>query len=132
MWREQRWYHSPNGAVMVRRHLWNAAGFASLALGTIGIVVPLLPTVPLYILAAFCFARGNPAWEARLLAHPRYGSHLVAWRERGAVSRKGKIAATAAFALSIGLGLWLLTWPWLLLPPVVAMISLGWLWTRPE
>ncbi len=132
MWREPRWHLLPVVAVMRRRHFWSLAGLAALALGTIGIAVPLLPTVPLYILAAFCFARGNPVWEARLLAHPRYGSHLVAWRERGAVSRKGKFAATAAFAASIALGLWLLTWPWLLLPPMIALISLGWLWTRPE
>ena len=132
MWREPRWHLLPVVAVMRRRHFWSLAGLAALALGTIGIAVPLLPTVPLYILAAFCFARGNPVWEARLLAHPRYGSHLVAWRERGAVSRKGKFAATAAFAASIALGLWLLAWPWLLLPPAIALISLGWLWTRPE
>lgn len=116
----------------LKARLWNLAGLASLALGTIGIAVPLLPTVPLYILAAFCFARGNPALEARLLAHPRYGPHLIAWRERGAVSRHGKIAATATFAVSILLGVWLLVWPWLLLPPAVAVVTLGWLWTRPD
>lgn len=116
----------------LRQKLWNAAGFIALATGSIGIVVPLLPTVPLYILAAFCFARGNRAWEARLLAHPRYGPHLVAWREQGAVSRKGKLAATAAFAVSIALGLWLLVWPWALLPIATAILCLTWLWTRPE
>ena len=104
----------------------------ALGTGTIGIVLPLLPTVPFYILAAFCFARGSPAWEARLFAHPRYGPHLVAWRTRGAISRKGKIAATMAFAVSIALGLWLIPWPWWLLPPAVALVCLSWLWTRPE
>jgi uncharacterized protein len=117
---------------MSKRRLWSAAGFAVLALGTIGIVVPLLPTVPLYILAAFCFARGNRRWEARLLGHPRYGPHLVAWRERRAVSRHGKVASTAAFAVSIVLSLWLLVWPWPLLPLAAAVVTLGWLWTRPE
>ncbi len=115
-----------------REKLWNAAGLAALAIGSVGIVLPLLPTVPLYILAAFCFARGNRAWEARLLAHPRYGPHLVAWRERGAISRRGKMAATIAFAVSIGLGLALLSWPWVLLPVATAGICLSWLWTRRE
>lgn len=114
------------------QRFWNAAGLAALALGGIGIALPLLPTVPFVILAAFCFARGNPAWEARLLAHPRYGPHLVAWRLHGAVSRRGKVAATAAFAASIALGLWLLVWPWPLLPIATAIICLAWLWTRPE
>ncbi len=114
------------------RRLWLVGGMASVATGTIGIFVPLVPTVPFYILAAFCFARSNRAWEARLLAHPRFGPHIVAWRERGSISRKGKLAATGAFAVSIALGFAMLSLPWLLLPPAVAAISLTWLWTRPE
>ena len=114
------------------RHFWNASGLIALVLGTVGIAVPLLPTVPFFILAAFCFARGNPVWETRLLAHPRYGPLIRAWRDGGIISRRGKLAATAAFALSIGLGIWLIAWPWSLVPPGVAAISLSWLWTRPE
>ena len=82
------------------RPLWTAAGVTSLVLGAIGAVLPLLPTVPFVILATFCFARGNPAWEAKLLAHPTFGPHIRNWRERGAISRKGKLAATGAFAAS--------------------------------
>lgn len=114
------------------RSLWNFCGLCALAAGTVGIALPLLPTVPFYILAAFCFARGNPQWEQRLLAHPRYGPHLVSWRERGAISRKGKVAATGSFAVSIALGLWLLAWPWSALPSVVAAACLIWIWTRPD
>lgn len=54
-----------------RRPAWLAAGVFCLALGTIGIVVPLLPTVDMVGLAAFCFACGDRRWEAWLLAHPR-------------------------------------------------------------
>lgn len=114
------------------RHLWNGAGLIALALGTIGIALPLLPTVPFYILAAFCFARGNPVWEAKLLAHPRYGPMIRDWRERGVIRRRGKVAATIAFAFSIALGIAMIAWPWVLLPPAVAIICLSWLWTRPE
>ena len=114
------------------RPLWTAAGVTSLVLGAIGAVLPLLPTVPFVILATFCFARGNPAWEAKLLAHPTFGPHIRNWRERGAISRKGKLAATGAFAASIMLGLWAMHWPYAAIPPVVAAICLSWLWTRPE
>ncbi len=116
----------------MNRHFWMAAGVISLGLGAIGAVLPLLPTVPFVILAAFCFARGNPAWEAKLLAHPTFGLHIRNWRERGAVSRKGKLAATGAFAMSILFGFWAMRWPYVAIPPVVAMICLSWLWTRPE
>jgi uncharacterized membrane protein YbaN (DUF454 family) len=116
----------------MRRHLYLIAGFTSLGLGAIGVVVPLLPTVPFMILAAFCFARSSPRLEARLLDDPRFGGHIRRWRERGAISRKGKQAALGAFAFSAALGLLLSPWPWFLVPVAAALIGGSWIWTRPE
>ena len=107
-------------------------GFASLVLGAIGAVLPLLPTVPFVILAAFCFARSSPSLERRLIEHRRFGPHLEAWRSRGAISRNEKGAALAAFALSAAAGLWLLELPLALAPAAVALIGSGWIVTRPS
>ncbi|MGS1015413.1 YbaN family protein [Allosphingosinicella humi] len=107
-------------------------GMISLLLATVGAVLPLLPTVPFLILAAFCFARGSPRLEALLVQHPRFGPHIQAWRSRGAISRKGKRAAFIAFALSAVLGFVLLTWPWSVLPLVVGIIGAAWIATRPS
>jgi uncharacterized protein len=109
-----------------------AAGLLSFGLGSIGIFLPLLPTVPLYILAAFFFARSSPALERRLIEHPQFGPHIIAWREKGAVSRKGKMAATVAFAVSIVVGFLFISLPWSLIPPMTAAVCLTWLWRRPE
>ena len=62
------------------RRLYLALGLVSLGLGIIGAFLPLLPTVPFLLLAAFLFARGNPAWEKRLLDHPRWGPPIRDWR----------------------------------------------------
>lgn len=107
------------------------AGFASLFLGAVGALLPLLPTVPFVILAAYCFARSSPALERRLLADPRFGPHIAAWRERGAISPRGKAAAIVAFALSAAAGLALLPWPWTLVPLAAAAIGGGWILSRP-
>ena len=115
----------------VRRFLYLALGFAALALGAVGAVLPLLPTVPFVLLAAFCFARSSPRLEAWLVGHESFGPHIRAWRELGAISRKGKNAAFAAFAVSAALGL-LLPFPWLLVPLVAALIGGSWIATRPE
>ena len=107
-------------------------GWASLLLGAAGAVLPLLPTVPFVILAAFFFARGNPALERWLVEHRHFGPHIGAWRRRGAVSRKGKAAALCCFALSAVLGLFLLAFPWSLVPLAAAAVGGTWIATRPE
>jgi uncharacterized membrane protein YbaN (DUF454 family) len=117
---------------LIKRQFWLIGGLSALALGTIGVILPLLPTVPFMILAAFCFARSSPALEARLMGHPAFGHHLVAWREKGVVSRRAKWSATTAFGVSIAIGLVALALPWSLIPLGVAIVCLGWIWRKPE
>lgn len=116
----------------IRRAAWLAGGVLSLALGAIGAVLPLLPTVPFVILAAFCFARSSPRLEARLTNHPRFGPHILAWREKGAISRKGKRAALAAFAVSTVIAFIFAPMPAPLITLTAAAILGTWIWTRPE
>jgi hypothetical protein len=116
----------------VRRHLYLIAGFLCLGLAAIGAILPVMPTTVFVILAAWCFARSSPALEQRLLDHPRFGPHILRWREKRAVSRSGKVAATIAFAISIALTLVLTAMPWPLIPIAAAAAIGGWLWTRPE
>lgn len=114
------------------RILYLVGGWLALIAGGVGIFLPLLPTVPLVILAAFCFARSSPTLEAWLVGHRRMGPHIVAWRERGAISRRGKFAALAAFLAGIIVSLIFAPWPWPLAPILAASICLPWLWSRPD
>jgi len=115
----------------MRRTVYLFSGFAALALGGLGVVLPLLPTTPFVLLAAFCFARSSPRLERKLLEHPRFGRHIRDWRERGAISRQGKIAATVAFAASAAVGLIFLSAPWSLVPLAAGLLGGGWIWSRP-
>jgi uncharacterized protein len=116
----------------VRRHLWTAAGLLFVGIGAVGAVLPLLPTVPFLLLALFCFARGNPVWEQRLLDHPTYGPLLSDWRERRAIPRRAKWAALTAMALSVLVTALAAGWPWVLIPLAVMALSGTWIWTRNE
>ncbi len=118
--------------VVMTRHLYLAGGFTALALGSIGIILPLLPTVPFVILAAFCFARSSPRLEAWLLDHHVFGMHIRNWRDRRAITKRGKRAAIAAFAVSIAIALIFLKLPWNLIPVAAAVICGTWIWTRNE
>lgn len=116
----------------MKRHLYLAGGFTALALGSIGIVLPLLPTVPFVILAAFCFARSSPRLEAWLLDHNVFGHHIRNWRERRAITKRGKWSASVAFAVSVIVALIFVEMPWNLIPIVAALIGGTWIWTRNE
>lgn len=116
----------------MRRYLYLIAGFLCLGLAVIGALLPVMPTTVFVILAAYCFTRSSPRMERRLLEHPRFGPHIVRWRERGAISRAGKKAATIAFAASIAITLALTAMPWPLVTIAAAIIVGGWIWSRPE
>jgi uncharacterized membrane protein YbaN (DUF454 family) len=82
------------------RGLWLAAGVGALVLGAIGIVLPLLPTVPFVLLAAFCFSRGSRRWERWMLEHPKLGPIVRDWREHHAVPLRAKQVAIFMMACS--------------------------------
>lgn len=121
-----------SGKLPAVKAIYLAAGFLSLALAGLGALLPLLPTVPFLILAAWCFARSSPEAERRLLDHPRFGPPLRLWREKGAISATGKRAALLAFAVSAGIALVTAPMPWALIPLVAAVIGGSWIWRRPE
>jgi len=96
-----------------------AAGWLALALGFVGVFLPLLPTTPFLLVAAACFVRSSPRLHARMLAHPRLGPFLLQWRRERSIPRQAKrrayvlvvacftlsIVLVEALALRIGLGL---------------------------
>lgn len=114
------------------KKLFLLLGFVALAIGVIGMFLPLLPTVPFLILAAFLFSKGSRRWEARLIGHPRLGPPIRAWRESGSISRTGKRGAYVAFGFSAVFGVLLLPMPWLLVPILAGLICGTWISRRPE
>lgn len=117
---------------MIIKYFYFSIGWTALILGGIGIFLPLLPTVPFMILAAFCFAKSSPKLEAWLLNHPQFGPHISAWREHGAISRKGKIMALLAFAFSAVMAIIFAPSPYHYISIAVAIIGGSWIGTRPE
>jgi uncharacterized membrane protein YbaN (DUF454 family) len=115
------------------RLVWLVVGLVAVALAVAGAVLPLLPTTPFLILAAFCFARSSPRLEAKLLAHRRFGPLIRDWRAGGAISRPAKrvsllaMAATPVVSWLVGVGLVVIAVQVTVLAAVAAFIV-----TRPE
>ena len=116
----------------MKKQLYLGAGIVSFVLAMIGIVLPIMPTVPFLLLSAFCFARSNPKWEQQLLDHPRYGPPLRQWRERRAISRKAKVSAVLAMSAGAVITWITIGWPWVLISVAVLLIAGTWIWTRAE
>lgn len=117
---------------MLARPLYLAGGFIALGLGAIGVALPIMPTVPFLLLAAFCFARSHPEWAQRLYDHPTYGPGLRDWRDRRAISRKAKLSAVTAMAVGAVFTGFTVGFPWAWVSLVILTIAGSWIWTRAE
>jgi hypothetical protein len=77
-------------------------GFLSVGLGFLGIFLPLLPTTPLLLLAAFCFANSSERFHRWLLHNRLLGPYIRDYLEKGGVSLRAKITAISLIWISIG------------------------------
>lgn len=85
---------------VIGRLLFLALGWTSVGLALLGIVLPLLPTTPFLLVAAWAFAKGSPRLQRWLYQHPRFGPFLTDWRDQGAIPRRGKLLAVGGMATS--------------------------------
>jgi uncharacterized membrane protein YbaN (DUF454 family) len=109
-------------------------GWISLAVGIIGAFLPILPTVPFVILAAFFFSKGSTRLHRWLVTRPYVGPAVVEWEQHGSIRPRAKLWATAAILLLFA--------NTLVFVPVAAwikgvvtatgMVVLAFIWSRPS
>lgn len=114
------------------RWLLNLLGLMFVGIGIAGIFLPVLPTTIFWIIAAVIFARSNPEWEARIMNHPKYGPPIQAYRERGVIGRRSKIAAVIGMIISSVIGFVTLTGTWGFLPAGICALCAVYVLSRPS
>ena len=75
------------------RLTWLVVGLVALALGAIGIALPLLPTTPFILLAAFAFGQSSETLHQWLLDHNVFGPLIDNWQQHGAINRRTKVVS---------------------------------------
>lgn len=91
----------PRLRTRLQRPFWVAVGAVSLAIGAVGVVLPILPTTPFVILAGFAFARGAPKVARWIETHRIFGPILADWRAHGAIAPRYKRIAMGMMALAV-------------------------------
>lgn len=115
------------------RFVWISFGTLSLALGIVGIFLPLLPTVVFLLIAAFCYARSSERLHDWLITHPRLGPPIVDWNRSGAIGRRAKWMATVSLTAALGLSALFGLGGKIIAIQVVVLLTLAvFIWTRPE
>ena len=101
----------------LKRYLLIAGGFISLILGTIGILLPVLPTTPFLLLSAYCFIRSSDKLYHWLIHHRVFGAYIYHYLEHRAVKKRAKIVAIIMLwpALLISMHIVNRTWATILL-----------------
>jgi uncharacterized membrane protein YbaN (DUF454 family) len=84
------------------RALLVACGTLCVALGVLGIFLPLLPTTVFLLLAAGCYARSSDRFYQRLVTHPYLGSYIRNHREGRGMRRRDKLATIVLLWIGIG------------------------------
>ena len=98
-------------------------GWLAVALGTLGVFLPLLPTTPFILLAAWCFARSSPRFHHWLLYRPWFGGYLRHWQKYRAMPPGAKPRAVAMILLTFAISLWLVNLTWVRILLLIILTS---------
>ncbi|WP_074820776.1 DUF454 family protein [Pragia fontium] len=106
------------------RLLLLALGWLAMALACLGAVLPILPTTPFLLLAAWCFARSSPRFHDWLLYRSWFGPYLRHWQTYRGLPPGAKSKAIIMIILTFSLSLWLVSLLWVRVLLLVILLIL--------
>lgn len=106
------------------RALFTGLGLVCVSLGFVGAFLPLVPSTVFILMAAWCFARGNPRFLRRLRRHRVFGPALRDWRAGRGLSARAKVAAALSITLTFGFSIGFVVEP-PLVKLLLALFALG-------
>ena len=114
--------------------IFYCCGWISIILGIAGIFLPILPTTPFAILAAWCFSKSSERWHQWLLNHKVFGPTIREWERDGVINSRAKTLASSMNVLLFSYTLIFVNVS-IVIKSVVTSIGVGvlvFIWTRPS
>jgi len=113
------------------KYLWITLGWTSVGLGIAGTFLPLLPTTPFLLLAAYAFSKSSEKLHRWLIEHPNLGPPISHWHHHRAISKRTKIYASISMLAVFAISLLVSAPTWVLFTQagVLSFVAL-FLWTR--
>ena len=89
----------------IKKIIFIVVGCICLALGTVGVFLPILPTTPFYLITLYCFARSSKRLEDWFKGTKLYKKHLESFVEKRGMLMSTKLSILITVTLLIGLGI---------------------------
>lgn len=116
----------------MKRILLIIAGWLCVGLATLGIILPVLPTTPFLLLAAWCFSRSSKRFHYWLLYRSWFGPYLRYWQTYRAMPKGAKPKAILVILITFAISLWLVPMLWVrILLLVILVCLLIFMWRLP-
>ena len=106
----------------IKRLIFLILGLLCLALGTIGVFLPILPTVPFYLATVFCFSQSSQKLHDWFISTEMYKKHLQSFVEKKGMLMKTKISIITTVTLLMGFGFFMMARKGIWIPCIIIAV----------
>lgn len=118
----------------VKQTAYFCLGWICVVLGALGVILPLLPTTPFILVAAFAFSKSSKRFHSWLLNHRVFGPLVTDWEQNGVIRLPAKILATVSIVLMLSLSFYFVPLPSHVIAIICATVGcvMLFIWSRPS
>lgn len=106
----------------IKRFVFLILGMICLALGTVGVFLPILPTVPFYIATVFCFSQSSKKLHDWFIGTNLYKKHLQSFVEKKGMLLKTKLTIMTTVTLLMGFGFFMMARKGIWIPCIILTV----------
>ena len=106
----------------IKRLIFLILGLICLALGTVGVFLPILPTVPFYLATVFCFSQSSQKLHDWFISTELYKKHLQSFVEKKGMLLKTKISIITTVTLLMGFGFFMMARKGIWIPCIILAV----------